>query len=147
MDYFTKLIKYAEGRNVLISTYNCNWNNFVTDDMAWKVIHGHIKELGIKFDPSHSIGAGRDYLTEARDWGKRFNHVHIKGSVRVGGVHFDHSPAGMDQTDWGSFFSILYGHGYDRGISIEPHSEIWKDELGEKGLDFTIKKMREYLFL
>ena len=146
IEYFSKLIERAKGKNVSIAVYNCSWNNFVVDSNAWELIHGHVKELGIKFDPSHSIGAGRDYLKETRDWGDRFYHVHIKGSVVVDGEYYDSPPAGMDQTEWGSFLGILYAKGYDRGLSIEPHSKVWSGELGDKGLDFTIRTIKQMLF-
>lgn len=146
IDYFAKMIAYGKEKNVRISTYNCHWNTFVDQEPAWKVIHGHLPELGIKYDPSHSRYAGRDYLQEMRDWGDRFNHVHIKGSVIVAGERLDDPPAGLDQTDWDTFMAILYAKGYEGGLSIEPHSSVWTGELGEKGVKFTIDYMRKYLF-
>lgn len=80
--YFSKLLEHAKTKGVKVSTYNCRWNNFVVSPMSWTLIHGHLKELGIKFDPSHSI--------------------------------------------------------YDGGLSIEPHSQYWQGELGDKGIDYTI---------
>ncbi|GGD57927.1 sugar phosphate isomerase/epimerase family protein [Paenibacillus nasutitermitis] len=146
IDYFRKLINYGAAKGVVISSYNCDWNNFVKDDMAWTLIHGYLPELGIKFDPSHSRYAGRDYLLEARKWGGRFQHVHIKGSVIIDGQRFDDPPAGLDQTDWGTFMAILYGNGYNAGLSIEPHSHVWNGELGDKGVQFTIGYIRSMMF-
>jgi sugar phosphate isomerase/epimerase len=83
-------------------------------------------------------------MAETQKWGERFAHVHIKGVLQVNGERVDDPPAGMDQTNWGAFMALLYQKGYDAGLSIEPHSEIWKGELGEKGIRFTIdfiKKM------
>lgn len=139
INYFSKLIEYARSKNVKISTYNCRKVNFVHNPMAWTIIHGHLKELGIKYDPSHSRYAGADYLKEMVDWGDRFYHVHLKGSLIVDGQRFDDPPAGLDQTDWGSFISILHAKGYEGGLSIEPHSSVWSGELGDRGLDFTIQ--------
>ena len=78
-----------------------------------------------RYDTSHCINAGGDYLQETRDWGKRFIHVHLKGAVKIEGKVYDNPPAGMDQTDWTSFMGILYGLGYDGGLSIEPESAYW----------------------
>jgi sugar phosphate isomerase/epimerase len=144
--YFSKLLEYGKAKNVAISTYNCHWNSFVDNEQAWNMIHGHLPELGIKFDPSHSRYAGRDYLLEAVNWGHRFKHVHIKGSVIVGGNRVDDPPAGLDQTDWGTFMSILYEKEYDCGLSIEPHSKIWTGNLGDEGVRFTVHYMRKFLF-
>jgi sugar phosphate isomerase/epimerase len=146
IDYFHKLIEYGMPKGVAISAYNCHWNNFVDEDMAWTVIHGHLPELGIKFDPSHSRYAGRDYQKELRDWGGRIRHVHIKGSVIIDGQRFDDPPAGLDQTDWRTFMAILYGKGYEGGLSIEPHSDVWRGELGSKGVRFTVDFMRNMMF-
>jgi sugar phosphate isomerase/epimerase len=144
--YFSKLIEYGKPRGVQIATYNCHWNSFVVDDTAWKLIHGHLPELGIKYDPSHARYAGQDYLKEMRDWGHRFLHVHIKGSVIIDGERFDDPPAGMDQTDWGTFMSILYGTGYDAGLSIEPHSHTWLGELGDRGIEYTVAYINKLIF-
>ncbi len=143
--YFEKLIAFGKERGVKIATYNCRWNNFVCDPMAFTLIHGYLKELYIKYDPSHCMEAGGDYLQEARDWGHRFAHVHIKGSAVFDGKNFDNPPAGMDQTDWGLFFAILYAKGYDGRLSIEPHSANWSGDLGEKGVDFTIRAISPFL--
>ena len=45
--------------------------------MAYTVIHGYLKDLYIKYDTSHCIYAGGDYLQEARDWGGRFMPLHV----------------------------------------------------------------------
>lgn len=145
ISYFEKLIAYGKEKGVKIAVYNCRWNNFVCDPMAYTVIMGYLKDLYIKYDPSHCIYAGGDYLKEARDWGDRFLHVHLKGSLVVDGERYDDPPAGMDQTNWGAFLAILYAKGYDKGLSIEPHSANWTGELGEKGIDATIRYFRNLL--
>jgi sugar phosphate isomerase/epimerase len=144
--YLSKLIEFGKSKGVQVSTYNCNWNNFIDNEIAWTVIHGHLKDLGIKFDPSHSRYAGRDYLKEMKEWGERFYHVHIKGSLIVDGERFDDPPAGLDQTDWNSFLAILYAKKYNGGLSIEPHSHTWEGELGDKGVDYTINLLKKLVF-
>jgi len=146
IEYFSKLIEYSRDKNVRISTYNCRKVNFVHNPMAWTIIHGHLKELGIKYDPSHSRYAGADYLKEIAEWGDRIYHFHVKGSLIIGGQRFDDPPAGLDQTDWGAVISILLAKNYTGGLSIEPHSSVWTGELGDKGVDFTINYMKKLLF-
>ena len=143
--YFEKLIAYGKEKNIKIATYNCRWNNFVCNAEAYKIIHGYLKDLYIKYDTSHCINAGGDYLQETRDWGKRFIHVHLKGAVKIEGKVYDNPPAGMDQTDWTSFMSILYGLGYDGGLSIEPESAYWHGELSDRGVDYTIRYFRNMM--
>lgn len=145
--FLQKLVDYGRDKGVKIATYNCHWNNYVLEPYYWKLIHGHIKELGIKYDPTHCLNDGSgDYLGEAVEWGNRFYHVHLKGTVNVNGEHIDDPPAGLDMIDWGSFFAILYKHGYDAGLSIEPHSSTWRGEIGEKGVDYTVNYMKKMLF-
>lgn len=143
ISYFEKLIEYGKKHGVKIATYNCRWNNFVADDMAWTMIHGYLKDLSIKYDTSHCIYAGGDYISETAKWGERFAHVHIKGALQVNGNRVDDPPAGLDQTDWKSFMALLYAKGYKDGLSIEPHSGIWTGEMADKGVDYTIDYMRK----
>lgn len=145
IQYFEKLIAYGKERNVKIATYNCRWNNFVCNPMAFTMIHGYLKDLYIKYDPSHCRYDGGDYMQEARDWGHRFAHVHLKGSVIIDGKRYDDPPAGLDQTNWDAFLAVLYAKGYDAGLSIEPHSENWQGMLGEKGVDYTVRFFKNLL--
>ena len=146
IEFFAKLLEYGKSQGVDISTYNCRKNNFVHNPLAWTIIHGYLKNLGIKYDPSHARYNGGDYLKEVCDWGHRFYHVHLKGSLIVDGQRVDDPPAGLDQTDWKTFISLLYAKQYQRGLSIEPHSSVWQGELGEKGVDYTISYMRSLIF-
>jgi len=143
--YFEKLIAFGRDRGVKIAVYNCRWNNFVCTPTEFRLIHGYLKELWIKYDPSHCIYDGGDYMKEARDWGHRFAHVHLKGSVVIGGERYDDPPAGMDQTNWGAFLSVLYAKKYQGVLSIEPHSANWQGQLGEKGINATIKYFKNIL--
>lgn len=146
IEFFSCLLVHRpEGMEV--STYNCRkGGNFVNNPLAWTVIHGHLTELGIKYDPSHARYAGGDYLQETRDWGHRFRHVHLKGSMLVNGERVDDPPAGLDDTNWPVFLSLLRAKGYDRGLSIEPHSPVWTGVLGEQGLKYTVSYMNKLLF-
>jgi len=99
----------------------------------------------IKFDPSGAYYRNVDYLAELDSWCGRVAHIHVKGAVSINGERIDDPPAGIDNIDWRSIFAILYKHGYDGGLSIEPHSETWRGELGERGVDFTINYIRPFL--
>ncbi len=143
--FFDKLLRYANGKGVKVSTYNCRKVNFVNTPEVWKIVHGHLPELGIKFDPSHARFFGGDYMQEALDWAHRFYHVHLKGSLIVGGVKVDEPPAGMDQTDWPSFIAVLRSRGYDAGLSIEPRKSALPDELAAAGIDYSANYFRSLL--
>lgn len=145
IEYFAKLLAYAEGKNVKIATVNCDWENFVLTPKEWNVIHTALPELGIKYDPSHCLNRRGDYLKEIRDWCKRIYHFHIKGAMYIDGEHFDDPPAGLDQIHWGPIMNLLYINGYDGMLSIEPHSGYWKGKMGQWGVDFTIRFIRPYI--
>ena len=119
---------------------------FVHGPIPWEITHGHLKDLGIKFDPSQTSYTGMDYMKQTKDWGKRFQHVHIKGSIILDGERYDHPPAGMDETDWPSFISALYKGGYTGGLSLGPHSQTWGGDMWDKGVDFTIKYINRLIF-
>lgn len=148
---FAKAIEFFEGvlaqrpDGVDVSVYNCRKMNFVNDPEAWRLVLGHLPELGIKYDPSHAIQDGADHLAELAEWGDRVRHVHLKGSLVINGVSLDDPPAGLDGTDWRMVLAILRAKGYDRGLSIEPHSKIWTGALEEAGIEFTAKYMKGLL--
>ena len=144
--WLDKLVKYGKKKGVKIATYNCNWNNFVREPKAWEMVHGKLPELGIKFDPSHAIHAGADYISQIAEWGSRFYHVHIKGVLRINGKYIDEPPAGLDMIDWRQVMGLLYAHKYDAMLSIEPHSNIWKGEMGDWGVRMTIKYLQGMIY-
>ena len=145
INWFATLIDFAKPLSVKISTYNCHWNSFIDDMPAWEIVHGELPDLGIKFDASHSVSAGRDYMEEMRLWAPRFTHVHVKGALRVNGQYVDDPPAGLDQLNWPAILGMLYKAKYAGNLSIEPHSATWQGDLGERGLDLTIRYMRSLI--
>ncbi|HBL85225.1 MAG: hypothetical protein A2Y17_03255 [Clostridiales bacterium GWF2_38_85] len=146
INYISSLIDYAKDE-VKVCVVNCSWNNYVTNPREWSIILRHLPKLGIKFDSSHSINGGRDYRAEALEWGDRFYHVHLKGTVNINGVHLDDPPAGMDMTNWPELISILRAKKYKGVLSLEPHSGIWQGELGEQGIKYSIEYFKKLLFI
>lgn len=146
--FLEKLIAYGKEKNVNIAVYNCDWNNFIREPHSWELILGYLKELGIKYDPSHCINSGSGkYIDETAKWGKRFYHVHIKGTLNTAeSGHIDDPPAGLDDINWGAFMSVLYKVGYERTLSIEPHSGTWKGGLGDWGVKFTVDYINKLVY-
>ncbi|MDF2685812.1 MAG: hypothetical protein K0S55_993 [Clostridia bacterium] len=142
---FTQFTEYGEKNGVKIAVYNCDWCNFVFGQETWEVIMPKVPLLGIKYDTSHCIARGNDYIKESKYWGNRFYHVHIKGTMIIEGGLYDNPPAGLDQTNWGAFLNMLYTKNYDGGLSIEPHSGYWQGIKGQWGVDFTIKYISQYI--
>lgn len=145
IDYFSKLLEKGRSCGVKIAVYNCDWGNFVYDDKAWSIIMPRLPELGIKFDTSHCIGRGGDYLRQMRDWGERIYHFHLKGTLNIDGKHYDDPPIGLDQVNWGAVMDILYTKNYSGMLSIEPHSGYWNGAKGQWGIEFSIKFIKPYI--
>lgn len=146
--FLEKLIARGKEKGVDIAIYNCDWNNFIIDPPSWELILGYLKDLGIKYDPSHCINTGSGkYIDETAVWGKRFYHVHIKGTVNTKECgHIDDPPAGLDDINWGSFMSVLYRTGYNRTLSIEPHSGTWRGALGDWGVKYSVDYIKKMIY-
>ena len=54
----------------------------------------------------------------------------------------DDPPAGLDSLNWNEIMGILYAKKYDGVLSIEPHSETWQGELGDRGVLYTVDYIR-----
>lgn len=146
-EFLQRAVDYGKTRGVKVATVNCDWDNFVRTPREWNLIHGAIPELGIKYDPSHCINCGSGaYLEEIRDWGDRFYHVHIKGTLNIGGDHVDDPPAGLDGINWRAVMGMLYAKDYNGMLSIEPHSGVWKGDKGEWGIDYTIRYISDMIW-
>lgn len=145
INYFKTLTDEGRRLGVKVAVYNCSWENFVNRSVHWKIVLEEVPDLMIKYDCSHAAARGDNYLAELNEWLPRVAHIHLKGVLKVNGNGVDDPPAGMDQVDWPSIFALLYKHGYDAGLSIEPHSGTWQGELGEAGVKFTINYMRPFI--
>ena len=142
VEYLREMIEYAGERDVTLALYNCSWGNFLCEPKAWEIVLPELPELMIKYDCSHSYGRRADYLKELNDWLPRVAHMHIKGTLAVEGRYVDDPPAGLDDLNWTAIFALIYKHGYDRTLSIEPHSATWQGELGERGICYTVDFIR-----
>lgn len=69
------------------------------------------------------------------------------GRRQEGRTWYDNPPAGIDVINWRAFFAILYKYGYDGYLAIEPHSQTWQGDKGEKGVKYTIKYIRDLMIL
>ena len=145
VNYLSKVIEYAKAKGVKVAVYNCDWENFIVTPEAWNVVLNELPDLGIKYDPSHCVSRSGDYLKEMMDWGHRIYHFHLKGTLYINGIHYDDPPAGLDMIDWRPVMALLYIKGYDGMVSIEPHSSVWQGDLGQWGVDFTIKFIRPFI--
>jgi sugar phosphate isomerase/epimerase len=144
---FTKTCEQARKRNLQVAIYNCGWANFVTGPEAWQALFDALPDapIGIKFDPSHPYHAKQDYLRHLRDFGARVLHAHAKDVQYIAGEPFTEPPAGLGDIRWGNMISILYHHGYEGTISLEPHSKPWTEALRYTGLLIAKRHLDAFL--
>ncbi|MBQ7475421.1 MAG: sugar phosphate isomerase/epimerase [Clostridia bacterium] len=144
-EYLSEMLEFAKKLGITLALYNCDWANFLCRDKTWDVILSEFPDLMIKYDCSHPYEANEDYLTELVKWAPRVAHMHVKGVLKVNGEGLDDPPAGIDDLPWPKIFAILYRAGYDKTLSIEPHSGVWQGELGERGVEFTVNYIRQFI--
>jgi len=145
IDHLGQLIEYAKPKGIKVALYNCHWTNFAVGPDSWEIIMPALPDLGIKYDPSHAIGDNRDHLVELRDWGQKVYHVHAKGSLSIGGQRFPDPNPGMDQTNWGAVFAVLYHHNYQGDVNIEQHAGRWLGDLKYPGLLFSKRFLDQFV--
>ena len=145
IDALGQLLEYGKSKGVKVALYNCHWGNFAVAPDSWEIIMPALPTLGIKYDPSHAIGDRRDHLVELRDWGPKVYHVHAKGSLSIGGKRFPDPNPGMDETNWGATFAVLYFHNYQGDVNIEQHSGRWLGDLKYPGLLFSKRYLEQFV--
>ena len=116
---------------------------YIAEGLDWgdKFQYVHIKgvvQYGESDEPQS--WAMRDFLAKHPDLFEE-----LKPYIFGGHKRYDNPPAGIDVINWRAFFAILYKAGYDGYLSIEPHSPTWRGELGEKGVKYTIKYIRDLM--
>ncbi len=136
------LASYARPRGVTLAVYNCRWANFIYGPDAWQRVFEAVPELGLKYDPSHAVYDGCDYLKETRDWGHKIVHAHAKGTLIIDGEPLEDPPAGLDQTNWGAFLAVLYSRNYQGDLSIEPHARTWMGSRYYAGIRIAANHLR-----
>lgn len=145
IEFFGRLTEYGTKKGIKIAVYNCDWNNFIYSETEWDVVLDEVKDLGIKFDPSHCIYRGGDYLRTMNDYADKFYHIHAKGVLPIDGKRVDDPPAGLDCINWPAFIALLYAKGYTETLSLEPHSFIWLNEMGEAGIRYSVEYLKKLL--
>jgi len=139
VEYLTEIVEFGKSKGVQVNVYNCSWGNFVYEHDIWKLVLPRVPGIGIKFDPTHTMGRHGDPYREIKEYGKYIKHFHVKGTIFIDGKEYDNPPAGLDQINWGAMMEMLYSVNYEGGLSIEPHSHRWTGARGEWGLEYTIK--------
>ena len=76
---WSEVNRYAQGKGVMLCVQSCGQ----TPD-SWDIIFSRIDGIGLKYDPSFSLQAGRSYASEIVKYGRLIKHVHVKDEVIFG---------------------------------------------------------------
>ena len=145
---WTEVIKYAEDKGVMLCVQSCGQT-----PPSWDIIFSRLDNIGLKYDPSFSLQAGRNYLSEIVKYGRLIKHVHVKDELifeqttdfASGIKPHRYVPAGMGNISWGSVIALLYEEGYNGDLAIETHSAFWGQNV-EMDLTLSQRHLKQFLF-
>ena len=147
VNIWNKIIPYAKDKGVTLCVQSCGQT-----PQSWDIIFSRIDGIGLKYDPSFSLQAGRSYASEIVKYGKLIKHVHVKDEVVFeqttdfgkGLKPHRYVPAGMGNISWGTVIALLYEEGYTGDLAIETHSAYWNDNL-EKDLTLSKRHLEQFI--
>jgi sugar phosphate isomerase/epimerase len=165
------IVRFAESLNVRIGIENCpmyftddEWpggKNMATTPAIWQQMHESIpsEHFGLNYDPSHMVWQFMDCVEPMRTFADKIFHVHAK-DVMIDQTKLDqvgimappnqwHSPKlpGLGEVDWGHFFSVLSGTGYDGAVCVEVEDRAYEGTLEKRksGLRQSYNFLRQYV--
>lgn len=130
--FFAPAAEYAATLGVSLAVHSCGLG-----PESWDTMFAAVPALGLKYDPSFSLEAGRNYRGEIIKYCPRIVHVHVKDEVFLGRdtdfsngiMRYQYAPAGMGDIHWGSVIGLLLEGDYRGDLAIETHSSFWWDHL------------------
>lgn len=141
---FQSLATQAEKKNLKIGIENClmdgTWNsctcNIGFNPKAWEMMFEAApnKNLGLEWEPTHSMCQLIDPVPILREWAHRVVHLHGKDAtidwdgIRKYGFEQSrqsvfHRTPGFGDTNWRDIFSILHKAGYDGDVCVEGYHD------------------------
>ena len=147
-DLFSAAVELGRKAGVKLAVHSCGLG-----PAQWDLMFRLVPGLSLKYDPSFSAQAGRNYVAEIFRYGPRIVHVHAKDEMPLtrttdynsGIIPITYAPAGMGQIHWGSVIAALYEVGYEGQIAIEPHSHYWCTTGYERGLILAKRHLEQFL--
>ena len=139
------MIEQVQDKGLDFAFYNCRWENVVCTPEAWARVLPDIPDAGIKFDPSHPVYDGRDWMPDMWKAGERILHCHAKDTMWIAGQRIPDPNPGLGQTNWGAFFGILYELGLDVDVCIEPHSAVYSGKNRYPALMLSKRHLEQFL--
>jgi sugar phosphate isomerase/epimerase len=145
VEWVRPLVAEAQGRGLQVAFYNCHWENWIDRPEAWDLALPQLPGVGVKFDPSHPVQAGRDWRAELLHAGPHLRHAHAKDVLKVGDRFVSDPNPGLGDIRWESFFGLLYHLGFEGAVCIEPHSALYTGERRYEFLRLSGRYLRQFL--
>jgi sugar phosphate isomerase/epimerase len=145
VDGLRPVVDMAQAKGLKVAFYNCHWENWVDRPETWEVALPKLPGVGVKFDPSHPIQAGRDWKVELLAAGPHLVHAHAKDVLQVGGKFVSDPNPGLGDIRWEEFFGILYHVGYDGAVCVEPHSALYTGKRRHDFLRLSGRYLRRFV--
>lgn len=147
-DRFGAAAALGEEMGVKLALHSCGLG-----PEQWDLMFRLVPGLYLKYDPSFSAQAGRNYASEIFKYGKRIVHAHAKDEMVLdrttdynqGMIPMTYAPPGMGSINWGTVIACLYEVGYDEQIAIEPHSAYWCSDGYERGLVLAKRHLEQFI--
>jgi sugar phosphate isomerase/epimerase len=141
VERFGKAVEIGEQMGVKLAVHS-----FGLGPEQWDLMFYLVPQLSLKYDPSFSAQAGRNYVSEIFKYGKRIVHTHAKDEIKLD-HGFTYAPPGMGNVHWGAVIAALYEVGFDEQIAIEPHSRYWWPHTPafERGLTLAKRHLEQFM--
>lgn len=138
---------YAAAKNVTIANYMGHGENFIKSYDILKRVCEEVPQFNIKADPVGMIrNLHADPYEVVRDFGDRIVHFHVKDVLHVGDREFE-TMVGMGDITWSTLFGLLYYHGYNGAVVIEPHGPRYgKEPYRADAILMAKKHIEQFMF-
>ncbi|NCO42425.1 MAG: sugar phosphate isomerase/epimerase [Armatimonadetes bacterium] len=122
LEAFDEFVAEAERLQVHLAVEGV-WGHLCHDYYTTRLLIDHYNSpwLGVNFDPSHDVLAGRlDVGWIAKQWGDRIKHMHLKDAVGIQEEgKFVFPLLGEGNVDWKGLFTALDEIDYQGFLSVE----------------------------
>ncbi len=115
----------ARAQALDLAVYLGHKGSFLCSEAQVAAAIERVDGIGLKLDP---VGIIRNLNADPYDFLHRFGascaFFHAKDKLALSDGEIE-PPPGMGELEGGQRFGILYQHGYDGWVSIEPHGKFW----------------------
>ena len=143
---FPPIVDYATARGVRLAFYFGHEGNMFRSLAVWEKVSDALPQVGMKLDPMGLIRNLEENPVEVLyRYGDRLFHFHVKDRLDVADTWIQ--PAvGQGDIPFGKLMAMLYHHGYEGHISVEPHGPLWaKADNRHTGILLAKKHIEQFL--